>query len=63
DDLVSRHQGHSIGLVTHRIPILLLKIRFQGLDPDAVRTAQLPNTFWEIIPLDDAQSADRSVPD
>ena len=51
DDIVSRHQGQRDGLVTHRIPIALIKVRYQGLDPDAVRTLQLPNTYWEEIQL------------
>ena len=51
DEILSRHQGQRIGLVTHRIPIALTKVRYQGLDPDAVRTLELPNTYWEEIPL------------
>lgn len=52
DDITSRHKDSSIGLVTHRVPIALLKIRYQGLDPDVVRTIKLKNVFWEVIPLD-----------
>lgn len=51
DDIVARHQGGRIGLVTHRIPIALIKVRYQGLDLDAVRTLHLPNTYWEEILL------------
>jgi broad specificity phosphatase PhoE len=49
DAIVKRHPGQCVGLVTHRIPITLVKIRYQGLDPDAVRTLELPNTYWEEI--------------
>jgi broad specificity phosphatase PhoE len=51
DEILSRHEGQCIGMVTHRVPITLLKVRYQGLDPDVVRTLQLPNTYWEEIPL------------
>jgi broad specificity phosphatase PhoE len=51
DEILSRHEGQCIGMVAHRLPITLLKIRYQGLDPDIVRTLQLPNTYWEKIPL------------
>lgn len=51
DDLLSQYKGQYIGLVPHRIPIALIKVRLQGLDPDVVRTLQLPNTWWEDIEL------------
>jgi broad specificity phosphatase PhoE len=51
DDLLAQYQGQTIGLVTHRIPIALIKVCLQGLDPDVVRTLQLPNTYWEDIEL------------
>lgn len=51
DDILARHQGKRVGLVTHRIPIALIKVRYQGLDPDTVRTLQLPNIYWEEISL------------
>jgi broad specificity phosphatase PhoE len=52
DDLLTQHQGCSIGLVIHRIPIALIKMRYQGLAPDSVRTLDLPNTYWEEMPID-----------
>jgi broad specificity phosphatase PhoE len=51
DDILARYQGQHIGLVIHRIPIALIKMRYQGLDRDVVRTLQLPNTYWEEIDL------------
>jgi phosphoserine phosphatase len=49
DDLVRTHPGQKLGIVTHRIPIALVKMRFQNLDLDIVRTLHLPNTYWEEI--------------
>ena len=49
DDILSRNPDRKIGLVTHRIPIALIKVRFQGMDPDIVRTIHLPNAYSEEI--------------
>jgi broad specificity phosphatase PhoE len=49
DDILTRHPNQQVGIVTHRIPIALIKVRFQGMDPDIVRTLQLPNCYWETI--------------
>jgi broad specificity phosphatase PhoE len=49
DELLQRYPDSCIGIITHRIPIALIKVRFQGLNPDLVRTIQLPNTFFEDI--------------
>ena len=64
DDILSRHRGQTVALVTHRIPIALLKVRYQGLDKDIVRTLQLPNTYWEEveIPWDVAEREDGHSP-
>jgi broad specificity phosphatase PhoE len=51
DDLLVQHPGEGIGVVTHRIPIALIKMRFQGMDPDIVRALDLPNTYWEEIQI------------
>lgn len=51
DEILARHEGQCIGMVAHRIPIALLKVRYQGLDPGAVRTLELPNTYWEKIKI------------
>ncbi len=51
DDIIMQYGGQRIGMVAHRIPIALIKVRYQGLDPDVVRTLQLPNTYWEEIQL------------
>ena len=49
DDIVDHHPGSRVGLVTHRIPIALIKIRYQDLDPDVIRTLHLPNIYTEEI--------------
>ena len=51
DDILARYRGQHIGLVIHRIPIALIKMRYQGLALDVVRTLHLPNTYWEEIDL------------
>jgi broad specificity phosphatase PhoE len=53
DEILVRHPGENLGIVTHRIPIALIKIHFQGMDPDIVRTLHLPNTYWEEIAVND----------
>lgn len=49
DEISRLHPDQKVGIVTHRIPIALIKVRFQNLDPDIVRTIDLPNTYWEEI--------------
>ena len=51
DDILARHADQQVGIITHRIPIALIKVRFQGMDPDIVRTLQLPNGYWETIEI------------
>jgi len=61
DEILTWHEGQCIGMVAHRIPIALLKIRYQGLAPDVVRTLQLPNTYWEEIPMKAKQIGPRQT--
>lgn len=49
DDINNLHPNQKVGIVTHRIPIALIKVRFQDLDPDIVRSIHLPNIYWEEI--------------
>ena len=49
DELLQKHSGKRIGIVSHRIPIALIKMRFQGLDPDVVRLLKLSNAYYEEI--------------
>ena len=51
DEIIQKNQNNKIGLVTHRIPIALIKVRFQNMDPDIVRSIHLPNAYWEEISI------------
>jgi broad specificity phosphatase PhoE len=53
DEIINRFPNQRVGLVIHRIPIALLKMRYQGLEPDIVRTIHLPNTYWEAITVNE----------
>lgn len=55
DDLLKHHPHRTIGIVTHRIPIVMLKIRYQNFDADSIRTLHIPNTYFEIIEVDHRQ--------
>ena len=50
DDILIKSSKRLIGLLTHRIPIALIKVRYQNMDPDIVRSIHLPNAYWEEIP-------------
>ncbi len=52
DHILARHPGQTIALVSHRIPIALLKIRYQGLPQEEVRSIEIPNASWEVISLE-----------
>jgi broad specificity phosphatase PhoE len=47
EEILARHPGEKVGLVAHRIPIALIKVRYQAMSPDIVRTLHLPNVYWE----------------
>jgi len=49
DEIVRRHEGKTIGLVAHRIPLAMLKIRYGNLDPSLLRKLYLPNAGWEEV--------------
>lgn len=49
DELLQIHAGKRIGIVSHRIPIALIKMRYQGLDPDVIRLLKLSNADYEEI--------------
>lgn len=49
EEILARYPDRTVGIVSHRIPIALIKVRFQGMDPDIVRTLHLPNVYWEEI--------------
>ena len=49
DELIARHPDETFGLVTHRTPIAMLKMRWQGLARNEVRSLDLPNTYIEAV--------------
>lgn len=53
DHILARHRGQCVGLVAHRLPIVLTKLRYQQFDPDTVRVLamDLPNIYWEAIEI------------
>ena len=51
DEIVRRHAGKTIGLVAHRIPLGLLKVRYGNLDSSLLRKLYLPNAGWEKVEL------------
>jgi len=59
DEILARHPGRCVGVVTHRLPIMLIKLRYRGLSSEAAQTLHLPNAYWEEIPITDTGSTDR----
>jgi broad specificity phosphatase PhoE len=49
DDILARCHGQCVGVVTHRIPYLLLGIRYLGFPRDAIVTFKIANTCFEEI--------------
>lgn len=49
DDILARHAGQCVGLVTHETPLAMLLIRFRGLGPEVVGQLRWPNTHWEEV--------------
>lgn len=56
DEICQLHAGEPVGIVTHRIPIALVKIRWQAMDPDIVRSLHLPNGYYEAIDIPDGNN-------
>ena len=52
EEIINQYPHQCVGIVTHRIPIALIKVHYQGLDRDIVRSMQLPNIYFEEILLD-----------
>ena len=52
-DIIEYHPDQKVGIVTHRIPIALIKMKYQGLDPENVRRIDLPNIHFEEIKIQD----------
>jgi phosphoserine phosphatase len=49
EEITGQYPHQCVGIVTHRIPIALIKVHYQGLDRDIVRSMQLPNIYHEEI--------------
>jgi broad specificity phosphatase PhoE len=49
DDILNRCHGQCVGVVTHRIPYLLLGIRYLGFPRDAIVTFKIANACFEEI--------------
>ncbi len=49
DEILILHPNQYVGIITHRIPIAMIKLRYQRLNADIVRTLELPNTYYEEI--------------
>ncbi len=49
DDILQRHAGDTVALVAHRLPLAFVKVRFQGLDPEAVRRIPIANADCEVV--------------
>jgi broad specificity phosphatase PhoE len=55
DELIPHHTAQSVGIVCHRIPIALIKLRYQDVDRNIVRKLKLPNGYFEEIHLPQSQ--------
>jgi broad specificity phosphatase PhoE len=51
EEIRAKHPQDRVGLVTHRIPIALIKVQYQGLDREIVRTMHLPNIYIEQVEI------------
>lgn len=50
-EIASRHQGERVGVVTHLIPIYIIKAHYQGLTFETLRGLDFPNGSWEEIAI------------
>jgi broad specificity phosphatase PhoE len=48
-DILALHRGQCVGIVTHRIPYLLLGMRYLGFPRDAIVTFKIANACFEEI--------------
>lgn len=58
DEIIERHLNQTVGIVSHRIPIALIKMRYQRIDENIVRKLQLPNIYYEEIQIKETHSDD-----
>ncbi|MBE0410070.1 MAG: histidine phosphatase family protein, partial [Anaerolineales bacterium] len=46
DEIIPLHKRQTVGIVCHRIPIALIKMRYQDVDRNIVRKLKLPNSYY-----------------
>ena len=56
DDILASHPGQRVGVVTHRIPIILLCMRYLGAPAGNVHTLRVPNAGWVAMDLRNGQA-------
>jgi broad specificity phosphatase PhoE len=49
----AQHPGKKVAVFTHKLPIALLKIRFQSHPPEQIWSLLPANAAWEIFEVDD----------
>ncbi len=49
DALIAQHADETIAVFTHKLPIALLKIRYQGHPPDSLWSLLPANGAWEVF--------------
>jgi len=52
DEIAARHPGKKVAAFTHKLPIALLKIRFQGHPPEQIWSLLPANAAWEIFDVE-----------
>lgn len=53
DEIVARHPQVTVAVFTHKLPIALLKIRYQGYAPEAIWSLLPANGAWEVFEVAD----------
>lgn len=49
DEIIARHVDETVAIFTHKLPIALLKIRYQTYSPDELWSLLPANGAWEIF--------------
>jgi len=49
DDIAAQHPGGKVAVFTHKLPVALLKIRFQAYPPEQIWSLLPANAAWEIF--------------
>lgn len=52
-DIAARHRGQTVAIFSHKLPIALLKIRFQGYPAEEIWSLLPANGAWEVFEIDD----------